>query len=156
MSDTLQRTWGGEPIGAEPPTGTAIVVYRRTGGAMEYLLLRRSHHGPPYDGDWSWGPPSGCRYPGEPVAECAARELREETGLHLPLATTDLGSADWPLFLGVAPERGTIGLSAEDDCFSWLPLDAAVARTAPEAVRTSLLRAGSTLQRRANANGGSK
>jgi 8-oxo-dGTP pyrophosphatase MutT (NUDIX family) len=153
MSDTFQRTWDGEPISAEPPTGAAIVVYRRAGGAMEYLLLHRAHHGPAYDGDWAWGPPSGCRYPGEPVADCAARELLEETGLRLALAATDLGSTEWPLYLGQAPGAATIQLSAEHDRFLWLPLAAALARTAPEAVRASLLRAAGHMEQRANASG---
>jgi 8-oxo-dGTP pyrophosphatase MutT (NUDIX family) len=153
MSDAVQRTWDGEPISAEPPTGAAIIVYRRIEGAMEYLLLHRAHHGPNYDGDWAWGPPSGCRYPGEPVAACAARELHEETGLRLPLAATDLGSTEWPLYLGEAPGEATIQLSAEHDRFLWLPLAHAAARTAPDAVRASLLRAGRALERRANAGG---
>lgn len=148
MSDTVQRTWDGESISAEPPTGAAIVVYRRTGAAIEYLLLHRAHHGPAYDGDWAWGPPSGCRYPGEPVADCAARELHEETGLRLVLDATDLGSTDWALYLGQAPGDATIQLSAEHDRFLWLLLDAATVRTAPDAVRASLLRAGRVLEQR--------
>jgi 8-oxo-dGTP pyrophosphatase MutT (NUDIX family) len=153
MSDTFQRTWDGEPISAEPPTGAAIIVYRQNGGAMEYLLLHRAHQGPAYDGDWAWGPPSGCRYPGEPVAACAARELQEETGLRLVLDATDLGSTDWALYLAEAPEEATIQLSAEHDRFLWLPLDAATTRTAPDAVRASLLRAGRAVEQHANADG---
>lgn len=68
-------------IGA-PVVGVGVVVMR--GAAV--LMVRRAH--PPRAGSWSL--PGGKQQLGETVAEAAARELAEETGL------TDL---DW---LGVA------------------------------------------------------
>jgi 8-oxo-dGTP pyrophosphatase MutT (NUDIX family) len=40
----------------------------------------RLHNGPDYAGACAWTPPSGARLPGEPVEDCARRELRDETG----------------------------------------------------------------------------
>src|SRR5215467_11964263 len=74
-------TWDGEPISREPPHGATVVVASRAPGGWRYVLLHRAHRGPAWEGDWAWTPPSGSRKPGEEVAACAARELREETGL---------------------------------------------------------------------------
>lgn len=114
-----------------------IVVYRCKAGGREFLLLHRAHHGPHYEGEWAWGPPSGARYPGEAIEACAARELREETGLRLALQATDCGSPGWPVYLAQAPPEAAITLSAEHDRHVWLPREEAARRIEPEVVRNS-------------------
>jgi 8-oxo-dGTP pyrophosphatase MutT (NUDIX family) len=59
--------------------GATIVVHR----GDELLILRRVEHHE--DGNWEWTPPSGMAEAGETSYACAVRELREETGLELPL-----------------------------------------------------------------------
>lgn len=114
-----------------------IVVYRCAPNGTEFLLLHRAHRGPHYDGEWAWGPPSGARYPGEAIDVCATRELREETGLRLPLQSTGIGAPQWPVYLAQAPLGATITLSAEHDKHAWLPKAEAIRRIKPEVVRAS-------------------
>ena len=133
------RTWDGHPVSQEPPHGAMIVVYRCRGGAAEFLLLHRRHHGPDYMGDWAWGPPSGARYPGEAIERCAARELEEETQLRLTPRSVAGGSAEWPVFVAEVPAETAISLSPEHDRFVWLSLPEAAALVAPATVRESFL-----------------
>lgn len=57
-----------------------VLLFRRTGGAPEFLLV---HPGGPY---WSkrdkgaWSIPKGEVEPGEEIRACALREMREELG----------------------------------------------------------------------------
>ena len=74
-----RNTWDGKPVSSDPPFGVTIIVRRRSPLAETYLLLHRSNTDD--DEEWAWTPPSGARFPSEPVAECAKRELGEETGL---------------------------------------------------------------------------
>ena len=62
-------------VDALPRIGVGVIVVR----AGRVLLGRRvgSH------GEGQWAPPGGRLEPGESVAECARRELAEETGLRL-------------------------------------------------------------------------
>lgn len=134
----MLTTWDGLPISDEPPFGAAVVVFRTGRAGPEVLLLHRAHHGPDYAGDWAWTPPSGARLPGEPVDRCEARELREETGLALPILPTDCGTADWPLYLAEAPPEAAIILDREHDRFEWVPADQASLRCLPDHVGRSL------------------
>jgi ADP-ribose pyrophosphatase YjhB (NUDIX family) len=54
----------------------SAVVWRDAGPARELLLMRRSDNG-------HWGLPGGYVEPGESVAEAVAREVMEETGVHI-------------------------------------------------------------------------
>lgn len=81
----METTWDGKPISPDPPYGASIIVYRPSAKGRRFLILHRAHRGPAYEGEWAWTPPSGARYPGEPVEQCAQRELAEETGLRLSL-----------------------------------------------------------------------
>lgn len=56
------------------PTHALGVVYRKTGPAVEYLLVR------PKDGADEWLFPKGHIDPGERPEQAAVREVREETG----------------------------------------------------------------------------
>ena len=57
-----------------PGVGVGVVVTR----GQEVLLVRRRHHGA-----GSWSTPGGYLDPGEEFDRCAAREVREETGIEV-------------------------------------------------------------------------
>jgi 8-oxo-dGTP pyrophosphatase MutT (NUDIX family) len=133
----IETTWDGLPVARERPYGVSILVWRRARGGREWLVLHRAHHGPDYAGDWAWTPPAGARLPGETALACAARELREETGLSLPLAETGLGSDEWLLFAAEAPPDAQIRLDDEHDRYEWLSLENAAARCFPPLVGES-------------------
>jgi predicted NUDIX family NTP pyrophosphohydrolase len=116
-----------------------IVVYRCRDGVLEFLLLHRGHHGPEYEGDWAWTPPSGARYPGEALALSARRELEEETQLCLTPRSVTGGSVEWPVFIAEAPGQAHVHLSPEHDRFDWLALEEAAALITPHIVRESFL-----------------
>lgn len=139
LSRRLQTTWDGLPISPEPPYGCAIVIYQRTRTGFLYLVLHRKHNGPDYAGDWAWCPPSGARFPGEPVDVCAARELFEETGLRLPATPTDAGGPEWVAYCAEAPLGARIALSEEHDRLDWLPVQEAVAICLPRVVGEQIL-----------------
>lgn len=127
----MTTTWDGVAVSSDPPAGAAVVVYRRAGREVEYLLLHRAHSGPRFEGDWAWTPPSGARQPGEDIVECARRELLEETGLCLKLTRTNVGDANWVVFTAEASADAKITLNEEHDRYDWLMLDEALSRTAP-------------------------
>jgi 8-oxo-dGTP pyrophosphatase MutT (NUDIX family) len=125
-------TWDGLPVAPDEPHGAAILA-RRSG---EYLLLHRAHHGPGYQGDWAWTPPSGSRQPGESVLSAAVRELAEETAFLA--APADLRALDvsgpWAHFGLDVPMDARPKLDAEHDRFEWLPPLEAIARCKPALV----------------------
>jgi aminoglycoside 6'-N-acetyltransferase len=138
-------TWDGLPVAPDQPHGAAILARRPAAG--EYLVLHRAQHGPGYEGDWAWTPPSGSRQPGEPVLAAALRELAEETGLQAApadLRVLDL-SGGWAHFgLDVLP-GAQVRLDAEHDRLEWLPAAAAIARCQPAAVGDGIRLAESVL-----------
>ncbi|MGH9041467.1 MAG: NUDIX domain-containing protein, partial [Acidimicrobiia bacterium] len=91
------------PVSDEEPAGATAVVYRRTVRGPEFLMLHRAHRQNTRNGEWAWTPPAGARRAGEPVDDCARRELTEETGLELELQPTSCGTDDWPVYLAEAP-----------------------------------------------------
>ncbi|HEV2059901.1 MAG TPA: NUDIX domain-containing protein [Solirubrobacteraceae bacterium] len=127
----MTTTWDGVAVSSDPPFGASVVVYRRAGRSVEYLLLHRAHSGPQFEGDWAWTPPSGARQPSEDNVECARRELIEETGLCLDITRTNAGDANWVVFTAEASADAKITLDEEHDRYDWLTLDDALARTAP-------------------------
>jgi 8-oxo-dGTP pyrophosphatase MutT (NUDIX family) len=133
------RTWDGHPVSEEPPHGAMIVVYRCRDDQAEFLLLHRQHHGPDYEGNWAWTPPSGARYPGEAIERCARRELAEETQLTCAIQAAGAGALDWPVFVAHVRPDAAITLSAEHDRYLWLALDEAAARLAPAIVHDSFV-----------------
>jgi 8-oxo-dGTP pyrophosphatase MutT (NUDIX family) len=134
----MRTTWDGLPVSDEPPFGATVVVYRNRGATLEILLLHRAHHGPEYAGDWAWTPPAGSRLPGEPIDECARRELLEETGLDLALTPTVFGTAEWPHYLARAPLAAAVVLDAEHDRFEWVAANQAPPRCLPDLMRLPL------------------
>ena len=128
-----RTTYDGEPIAEEPPFGATVVVWRRVGAAVELLVLHRAHEGPEYEGDWAWTPPAGARKPREDLHGCALRELKEETGLEIPIRRTPL-AGDWPAYEGEVAADAAIVLDAEHDRFAWVDAGEALARCRPAIV----------------------
>jgi ADP-ribose pyrophosphatase YjhB (NUDIX family) len=105
----------------------ATVVVRR---GDEILVLRRTEFHA--NGDWEWTPPAGVSEDGETAHETAVRELREETGLELPL--TLVRDGEWALFVADAALDARVVLSDEHDRHEWLAVDEACARCRPALV----------------------
>ena len=58
--------------GKAPPRAAGVIVFRRTGRGVYFLVLRAYRN---------WDFPKGLVEPGEDQLTCARRELKEETGL---------------------------------------------------------------------------
>lgn len=129
-----------------------IIVWRDGALGREYLTLRAS--GASDDADWAWRPPSGGIEPGETPAECAARELLEETGLSLTLEPVP---AEYPTFIAMAASICEVKLSAEHDRYAWVGVGDLVAMTKPsfvaEGLERALVEAGHLPRREARAPG---
>jgi dihydroneopterin triphosphate diphosphatase len=125
--------------------GAAVAVWRRTEDGVEWLVLHRAHFGPGFAGDWAWGSPGGGCEEGEIAADCARRELREETGLDAECAPTTCGEVASrelgvvvALFHAEVPADAEVVLSSEHDEYRWLPLDEARALCLPAYVGDQL------------------
>ncbi len=131
-------TWDGKPVSSEPPFGASVVVYRRGADGLEFLLLHRAHAGPEYEGDWAWTPPSGARFPGEELQECALRELKEESGLELLIEETHSSTEEWAVFMAEASSNSPIHVDSEHDRFEWMALEKVREHCGPENVLKSI------------------
>jgi 8-oxo-dGTP pyrophosphatase MutT (NUDIX family) len=125
----------GRPAGPEvtgdgiQPSGAMVAVVSSSPEGPRYLLL---HSAEGNVGDWEWGSPSRCIEPGEGVAECAARELLEETGIDgepKPVVTQNIG---WAVFFLDVPWGTRVKLSHEHDDFAWVSLGEAHRLCRPE------------------------
>jgi 8-oxo-dGTP pyrophosphatase MutT (NUDIX family) len=89
----------GEPPAtpAEPRPAATIVLLRRGGRheqrAVEVLMVKRGEAAAFMPGVWVF--PGGTIEAGEDAAECAARELEEETGIMLPDGVEILAWSRW-------------------------------------------------------------
>ena len=72
---------------AHRETSAGGVVFRRDGGVTRFLLIRDSYR--------NWGFPKGHLESGEPPAEAARREVKEETGLEELLLHGPIKVIDW-------------------------------------------------------------
>lgn len=137
----VERTWDGTPIAGEAPFACCVVVWREAGHGREFLLLHRlAPGGTDYEGDWAWTPPAGARQPGELPDVAAARELYEETGLHLRMTSITAGplSADVRHYVAQAPPDSDVRLDAEHDRYVWLSMAEALPRCLPARVAMGL------------------
>lgn len=128
-----KTTWDGQPITNEKVMGASVIVYRRSGRKIEFLVLHRSQCD--QYGDWSWTPPSGARQPGESIEACAIRELYEEAGLRLNVIATGFGSGVWHVFMAETEFQTEIELiDQEHDQFKWVDIDRAKKLCQPDVV----------------------
>ena len=118
--------------------GAAVVVWRRGPDGVEFLLLHRAIFEPGVATEWAWGPPGGGRLHDETSAECARRELLEETGIDADCELTPFGNELAEVFQAEVPAGTALALTAEHDAYRWLPLDEARALCLPAYVGDQL------------------
>jgi len=126
------------PIADTNPIGASVIVYREINGNLQILILHRAHHGPDYEGDWAWTPPSGARQPGEDVDLVARRELLEETGLRGAPEKTPCGNDRWYVYQLMYDGKAPIILDDEHDRYDWVNVEEAIHRCQPERVAAQI------------------
>jgi 8-oxo-dGTP pyrophosphatase MutT (NUDIX family) len=133
---------------AQRETSAGGVVFRSgADGVARFLLIRDSYK--------NWGFPKGHLEPGEPPAEAARREVREETGLEDLVLRGPIKVIDWYFrfrgktihkychFFLFESKRGEPVPQVEEgitEC-TWLPLDEALETISYDNARDVLRRA---------------
>jgi 8-oxo-dGTP diphosphatase len=107
-----------------PGVGVGVVVRR----GEEVLLVRRKHHGA-----GTWAAPGGYLDQGESFEACAAREVREETGVEIDQVRVvavandihDDGKHNVTVWLLARHASGEARLAAPDEAeaVAWFPRD---------------------------------
>ncbi|TDC54365.1 NUDIX domain-containing protein [Jiangella ureilytica] len=119
-----------EALETSPFVATIVVTSRGPKGP--HVLLLHPADIEALDGEWAWVPPGGVRDPCEKIADCAARELREETGI---VAEPEPVRVDEAEEVGVyrleVPWGTAVELSAEHTASEWVPLDRIAQRCQP-------------------------
>jgi dATP pyrophosphohydrolase len=118
-----------------------VWILRQGAGAPEVLLLQR-----PQRRGGGFHPVTGKAEEGEPIAEAASREAREETRLtgqlvdlgyeHQYVSATGKRFREHAFLLRV--DGGEVGISDEHDAFEWVPPDRARAAVSWPAHREAL------------------
>ena len=129
------------------PTYGALPWRIGTKGAVEVLLIHRPRHG-----DWSI--PKGKAEPGETGRECAAREVREETGFECrlgaelpPIRYEDSKNRIKTIrYWAAAAESGHFTANEEVDAIRWLSLPAALRTVTEPRDRPPIVALGTQLQ----------
>jgi 8-oxo-dGTP diphosphatase len=127
------------PAAAPHPVLVTLVYCLRDDRVL--LLKRRKH---PYPGLWTG--PGGKVDPGESPAECAVRELREETGLGVTgqpvlrgviTETSPRPDWQWLIFAYVVPDPvGEASSDGREGTLRWWPLSERAGIPMPPADRT--------------------
>lgn len=142
MTGKVKTTWDGLPASTEKPFGAIVVVFRIKSEKLEFLMLHRAHHGIEYEGDWAWTSPSGCRFPDEPINDCAERELYEEAGLRLKIKQVSNDIENWVIYTAEASTTNIVELiDSEHDKFAWLTYDEAIKKCRPKVIKNQLIQA---------------
>ncbi|WP_116947226.1 NUDIX domain-containing protein [Jiangella endophytica] len=121
----------------------ATIVVTSEGPKGPHVLLLHPADIETLDGEWAWVPPGGVRQPGEKIADCAARELREETGIVAEPAPVRVDESDEVGIYRLEVPWGTsVRLSAEHTASEWVPVERVADRCKPadllDTVRTGL------------------
>lgn len=123
---------------SQTPGGAMVCVTSRTPDGVRFLFLHNAEHPVGVDGDWAWGPPSGCREPGEAIGDCAARELREESGIEATPVPVRTEGVFWAVYRLEVPWPCPVTLDpAEHNAFAWFDRDQARQRSRPDALAES-------------------
>jgi 8-oxo-dGTP diphosphatase len=122
------RARGARDLAVTTVRAAGGVVWRRSpAGALEVLVVHR----PRYD---DWGLPKGKAEPGESDADCAQREVEEETGLRCTIGD-EVGAVEYVdnqgrpkvvRYFAMQPEGGAFSPHAEVDEVRWLDVASAV------------------------------
>lgn len=126
------------------PRGASVVVTGLTPEGRRYLLLRPSSADPD-ENSWPWVLPGGCRLPGEDIADCATRELREETGIDARPRPVDTDDVRWSVFLLEVPWPMAIRPGGEHSELAWVPLAEAYRRCPAAALTDAITKAARAL-----------
>ena len=124
-------------MAGDAPYGATIVVYRHV-PELELLLLHRAVRGAEYEGDWAWTPPAGARFPAEPIDECAARELHEETGIDAWPTAVEPEDDGWLVYALEVAVNADVRLDDEHDRYEWVTPANALTRCRPAVVASGI------------------
>ena len=127
------------PNVAPDPRGASVVVTSLAPEGRVYLL--RPSDTEPEESRWPWVLPGGCREPGEDIADCAVRELLEETGIDAQPLPAGANDFRWAVFRLDVPWPTAIRLSGEHAEFDWVPLAEAYRRCPAAALTETITRA---------------
>jgi 8-oxo-dGTP pyrophosphatase MutT (NUDIX family) len=125
---------------ARSPVIANVIVTSQSPAGVRVLVLHPSDIDS-YDGDWSWGPAGGNREPGEDIADCAARELFEETGIVAFPQPVETENVDIAIYHHDVAWGTPVRLSLEHTDYEWVDVEQAVARCKPEALRSTMITA---------------